>query len=198
MSDYPKARSEDLIIEEFDGELLVFDLKTATATCLNGWTARLWHLADGTRELAGLATEMAATEDMVAEGLAQLAGQGLLEGEDQAATFRRATAPELTRRQVMGRIGGAAKLATVAAPGVVAITVPRAVRAASGVCDFLLVPSPQAGPPLGTIDATCLGGSATTNQTVFSELSTAQCVSRTATFGQAGFVVVDGSRYCVP
>lgn len=43
----PAARQDDLIVEHVGDEILVYDLRTHRAYCLNRTAAALWSLCDG-------------------------------------------------------------------------------------------------------------------------------------------------------
>ncbi len=46
-SQKPLARSQDLVIQEMPGEILVYDLQTNKAHCLNETAAAIWKSCDG-------------------------------------------------------------------------------------------------------------------------------------------------------
>ena len=48
----PLARKEGLIVEEIDGETLVYDLTRHTAHCLNRTAALVWKCCDGRTTVA--------------------------------------------------------------------------------------------------------------------------------------------------
>jgi len=50
----PKARTEKLIIKEIDGEVLVYDLTTDKAHCLNQTAALVWKNCDGEKSIGEL------------------------------------------------------------------------------------------------------------------------------------------------
>ena len=52
----PHAREEDLVVQELPGELLVYDLKTHKAHCLNDAAAIVWKHCDGETSVPELAT----------------------------------------------------------------------------------------------------------------------------------------------
>ena len=128
----PKARSEGLVIKKLDDELLVYDLETHKAHCLNLAAALVWNHCDGRKSVAEitrvLSEEAAAeglfTEEVVWLALVQLERFRLL--EERAALPQHAT--RLSRRELGRRLG----LATVAAlPFITAIVAPPAASAAT-------------------------------------------------------------------
>src|SRR6266481_8414560 len=51
----PLARTEQLIIKEVDDEVLVYDLKTDQAHCLNKTAALVWQNCDGSKSIKDIA-----------------------------------------------------------------------------------------------------------------------------------------------
>ena len=47
----PIARSENLLIEDVSGELLIYDVNTNRAHCLNESAAAIWRHCDGSRSI---------------------------------------------------------------------------------------------------------------------------------------------------
>lgn len=125
----PKARTEQLIVKEVDGEVLVYDQTTDRAHCLNSTAAKVWKKCDGDKSLsdirASLADEVGAPVD---EGVVWLALDQLKQFKLLAEVpSAPAVFAGMTRRQVMRNIG----VAAVALPVVISIIAPNAVSAAS-------------------------------------------------------------------
>lgn len=126
----PKARSKGLLIKKLADEVLVYDLETNKAHCLNTAAALVWNHCDGrraAREIALLveaSTREPFTEEMVWLALNQLERFSLL--EEPVKLPRRATT--LTRRELGRRLGqaGAASL-----PFIMSIVAPYAASAAT-------------------------------------------------------------------
>ena len=60
----PRARQDELVVEELQDETLVYDLKRHNARCLNGTAALVWRHCDGhtsVAEVAALLEEQSAT-----------------------------------------------------------------------------------------------------------------------------------------
>lgn len=83
-SPFPVARAENLIVQEFNGETLIYDKLTHKAFCLNATAALIWQACDGrndaneiTRRLTRLSDANVPCE-VVHLGLQQLAAQNLL------------------------------------------------------------------------------------------------------------------------
>jgi hypothetical protein len=130
----PLARTEGLVTELLDGELLVYDLDADIAAHLNRTAALVWRSCDGRRTVAELATLVAEElgeppdEDVVLMALDSLSEHGLIiSGYEE----RDGAAVALTRRRFFRRFGivGAAALN---APVVFSAIVPTAAAAISG------------------------------------------------------------------
>lgn len=142
---FPKARTEGLIVEDLDDEVLVYDMDRDRAHCLNSTAALVWKLCNGRRGASDIAGELQrtiqppdkknsrrgikaqpaeGTEELVWLALDQLSRDHLLDKE----TFTAARVPLISRREAIRRVGiGAA----IAIPIVASITAPTAVQAGS-------------------------------------------------------------------
>jgi hypothetical protein len=117
----PRARSEGLVIEQLDDELLVYDRTNDRAHCLSGPAARVWQRCDGRSTIEGLGAALeldAATVDRAAQELRLC---GLLEGD---------AAGGLTRREMtlnVAKVGAA----TAAAPLIISVVAPSPAEAST-------------------------------------------------------------------
>ena len=128
---FPRARTTELVIQEFEGETLVYDLRTDKAHCLNGSAALVWKLCDGETSIAAMTEKVgsqsgAVGEDFVRLGLSGLAAAGLLDGEG-SETLR---VPTAGRRAMLKR----AAVAMVAVPAVMSLLAPNALASTSCAC----------------------------------------------------------------
>jgi hypothetical protein len=129
----PLARTDGLLTETLDGELLVYDLDGDLAAHLNKTAALVWRGCDGDRtvaELLALVVEELgepADEDVVLMALDSLAEHGLI---SSGYKERDGAAVALSRRRFFQRFGvtGAAALS---APVVYSMVVPTAAAALS-------------------------------------------------------------------
>jgi hypothetical protein len=130
----PKARKENLVIEELPDEVLVYDLKRHKAHCLNRTAALVWEQCDGQTSVKQmveiLRTEFSSgvDEEIVWLALNQLSRVRLLEEETFPARGER----RLRRREVIRRIG---LTAAAGLPFVTSIIVPRAIQAGTCSCE---------------------------------------------------------------
>ena len=127
----PKARSVGVVVRELDEEVLVYDLDTHRAVCLNGAAASVWRLCDGRRtpeeirRALAKANASAVPAEFVWLALEQLGRDGLL---DARLPARPQALAGLSRREMMRRVGLAA---AVALPAVASIVAPTPAQAAS-------------------------------------------------------------------
>jgi hypothetical protein len=128
----PTAVSKNIIVQELEGELLIYNLQTHRAMSLNATTAAVWQACSGTSNLETIRAEASGrlhsniTEEMVLLALDILRqnkllvnGEYLTSGEAVAGVSRR----ELIRR--------AAVSSAVALPVIIALAAPSAVSAGS-------------------------------------------------------------------
>lgn len=124
----PVARHEGLVVQEMPEEVLVYDLNTNKAHCLNKSAAAVWKNCDGTNSISDIAAilknefKTPVTEDFVWLAVDQLSNDALLE--------EKLTAPSngLSRREALRRV---ALASLVALPVVASLTAPTAAQAAS-------------------------------------------------------------------
>jgi hypothetical protein len=110
MREHPKARHDQLLAEDVNDELVVYDLDRGTVHLLNPVAAFVWKRCDGRTTVAELATLLQAeldlleSEDVVLLALHELEDAQLLEEGGAASTATRA----FSRRQMLARLGVAA------------------------------------------------------------------------------------------
>ena len=129
----PRAREEELVVEELPDETLVYDLKSHKARCLNPTAALVWSHCDGQTSVAEMATMLESElETPVDEAVVWMAldrlGRSRLLTEQVTLPADRA---EYSRRAVLRTIGRAAGIALFL-PVVGSIVAPRA--EAQGTC----------------------------------------------------------------
>jgi len=137
----PVARTDELLVEEIGGELLLYDKRDHMAYRLNQTAALVWRESDGTRTVVDLVEVLAehlgelADEDLITVTLDRLHEHGLIES---GYAMREPAAEQFSRRRFMRR-ASAAGAAALALPAVQAILAPSAAAAAS--------PPPSTPPP---------------------------------------------------
>jgi hypothetical protein len=129
----PLSRTEGLIVEEVDDELLVYDQDHDSAHRLNRTAAIVWRHCDGTRTVDDLVAILAkelgddlADEDLVHIALDNLADRGLVEGVPKRA----ADETRLSRRRFIRRVGTVG-VAALALPVVTSLVAPSPAAAQS-------------------------------------------------------------------
>jgi len=128
-SKMPMSRTERLVVQQVDDEMLVYDLKLDKAICLNPTAKFLWGQCDGettiveTLELLNKTFEIDSGEDFVLLAIRELSDANLL--ADESGFF--AGDVGVTRRDLVTRYG--VPMATL--PIVMALVAPAAVHAQS-------------------------------------------------------------------
>jgi hypothetical protein len=155
----PVARHEGLVVQEMPDEVLVYDLNTNKAHCLNKSAAAVWKNCDGSNSVSDIAAilknefKTPVSDDFVWLAIDQLGKDELLE--------QKLTAPAngLTRREAMRRV---ALASLVALPVVASLTAPTAAQAAS-VCNNAGAACTCSVSNQGAFSTSCgaLGGTAT-------------------------------------
>ena len=124
----PAARREQLVVQELNGEILIYDLKIDKVHSLNETAATVWQFCDGMKSIEEISCLMTQkfkkpiSEGLVVLALDHLNRENLLLG--YASTFS-----SLSRREAIKKIGLGA---TVALPLVSTLIAPTATMAQSG------------------------------------------------------------------
>ena len=130
MNNLPRARREKLVIQEVAEEVLIYDLESNKAHCLNQPAAMVWEQCDGKSDAAMIAGRLTeelrapVDERMVWFALEQLGRDKLLEESIVAP----AALAGMTRRQMVRTLGLAA---VVAVPLITSIVAPTTAQAVS-------------------------------------------------------------------
>ena len=120
----PLARTNDVVIQNLDSEVLIYDLKINKAFHLNKTLKIIYEACDGKTSFAELTAEHNFTDDLIFLGLDELARENLLE---QGQTYQSPLAG-LSRRDVIRKIGFAS---IIALPLISSIVAPTAAQGAS-------------------------------------------------------------------
>ena len=126
----PLARKKNLVVKEAGGEVLIYDLDTDKAHCLNQMAALVWKYADGKTDTAAIAHHLTkelnstVNENVVWYALSQLSKDNLLEVQITPP----AMLSGMNRRDVIRALGVAA---VVAVPVVTSIVAPTPAQAAT-------------------------------------------------------------------
>jgi hypothetical protein len=126
----PKSRETELVVQELKGELLIYDLNNNKAFCLNETSAIIWNLCDGQSTVtditkqAGKKLKQAVTDDLVWLALDQFKKDNLLDSNQEIEI----KFDELSRREVIRKVGFAS---LVALPVIASLVAPTAAMAQS-------------------------------------------------------------------
>jgi hypothetical protein len=129
----PKSRKENLVIQELEDEVLVYDLVKNKALCLNQTSALVWQASDGSRTIAditdfvGKQLKSQVSEDLVWLAIDQLSKDNLIENKED---FKENKFAGLSRREAVRKLGMAS---LVALPVIASLTAP--VAAQTGTCN---------------------------------------------------------------
>ncbi len=148
MEKMPQARRTGLIIQEVDGEILIYDQNTNKAHCLNQTAVKVWKYCDGETTLAEACKALSCDldtpvdEKLVWYAVDQFSKDNLLEKGIEQPAFIIAG---MNRRQMVRTLGLAA---VIAVPLVTSIVAPTPAQAATCM---------PPGQPCGTAAQCCSG-----------------------------------------
>jgi hypothetical protein len=131
----PLARSEGLVVEGLDDELVVYDLESKDVHCLSPLAAAVFAHCDGRsskQQIAALASKRlgrTTTADDVSSALAQLEERALLDAPSLAAS----TNGDSISRRVFIRRSALAGTVAAATPLIASVAAPTAAHAITGI-----------------------------------------------------------------
>jgi hypothetical protein len=139
-----KSRESNLVVQDLNKEVMIYDLTQNKALCLNETASIIWRLCDWKKSAAEISQIMSRklkspiSEDFVWLALDQLKKENLLQNADSI----KPTFNGLSRREVIKKVGLASMLAL---PLISSIVAPSAIHAQSGACvptgqDFCIAP----------------------------------------------------------
>ncbi|MEK7725308.1 MAG: PqqD family protein [Acidobacteriota bacterium] len=154
-SQKPLCRKDNIVVQELEGEVLVYDLSDNRAVCLNETSALIWQACDGSKTPAEISEFISkklnttANEDLVWLALDQLKKENLIENSDALPNHFAG----MSRREAIKKVGLSS---LIALPVIMAVTSPAAAAAGSfcganlnAACQCNLgggVPAPPSGP----------------------------------------------------
>lgn len=146
-SQFPVARKSGLVVQDMPDEVLVYDLNSNKAHCLNQTAASVWKACDGKTSVSEMAAFFGegANEDLVWLALDQLSENELLESELKTKFSGQ------SRREVIKKIGLAS---IIALPVIASLVAPQ--NALAAVSCFCTVPANcTVAPNIGCPAVTC-------------------------------------------
>jgi hypothetical protein len=161
--DTPLSRKDQVVVQNIDGEVLIYDLRDNKAFCLNETSAVVWQLCDGNKTVTQISKELGdklnspANEDLVWFAIDQLKKEKLIENSSELTS----NFAGLSRREVIKRIGiGTA----IALPIIASLVAPSAVFGQSCIANGGTTPNTSGTCAAGsnaTRDAICAGACCT-------------------------------------
>lgn len=119
----PMSRTEDLVIQESNGEILIYDLRTNKAFCLNETSSLVWKACDGTRNVSEIRTNVSnalgskLSDDFIWLALDQLKNDLLVEDvPDSSGRFKGLSRREVIRKVAVGSLVALPVVAGLVAP----------------------------------------------------------------------------------
>jgi hypothetical protein len=127
MTNKPVSRQSDILVQEVDDELLIYDLRINKADCLNHTSALVFQLSDGAKTASEISELMSqklgilVSEDLVWLALQDLEKENLLGNSDELT----GVLANLSRREIVKKAGLASMaalpiIASIIAPGAAA------------------------------------------------------------------------------
>lgn len=126
MNYLPKARTENMVVQDLPQEMLIYDLISNQIFRLNETSAMIWNNCDGKTAINEIAAKQGIPEEIVLLTLEKLSRKRLLADKFESKILTE----KLSRRRV---ISGAASVAIVL-PIITTFIAPTAIAAQSGAC----------------------------------------------------------------
>jgi len=120
----PQSRKNDIVVQDLNGEVLIYDLKSNKAFCLNETSALVWQACDGTKSVSEISQAISkklnepANEDLVWLALDQLKQENLLENNEEITSNFNG----MSRREVIRKVGLGTMIALPLISGLIAPT----------------------------------------------------------------------------
>jgi hypothetical protein len=123
----PVARKEGLVIQEMPDELLVYDMESNKAHCLNSTATAVWKACDGQNDISDIAGMINKTDKLIGEELVWLAIKQLNESNllEQKISSK---FEGISRREVIKKVG---LTAAISLPIISALSFPSATLAST-------------------------------------------------------------------
>jgi len=138
MNNLPKSRESEVVVKDFEKEILIYDLTTDEAHCLNETSALVYQFCNGKNTVAEISNLISkklnqpVTEDLVWLALDSFKKNNLLEQSEQfGINFN-----NLSRRQVIKKIGLGSM---VMLPLISSLVAPTPAQAQSGATNLPLL-----------------------------------------------------------
>lgn len=123
MMKLPKARTENIVIQYHDEEVLIYDINTSKAYCLNETSAIVYQNCDGKTDINEVENRYELTKELIYLALDKLRDENLLDDEANLTPLAGVSRREAIRRAGLGSLA--------ALPVVSVLIAPQAANAAS-------------------------------------------------------------------
>jgi hypothetical protein len=143
MNTLPKARTENIVVQNLRDEVLIYDTITNQAFCLNETSSKVFNHCDGATSFEELKRKYRFTDELIYLAIDELKAKNLL---DSAANYETPFAG-MNRREVIRQVGFATMIAL---PFISSMIAPTAANAGSGARGNL-----PDGAKSGTVSRTC-------------------------------------------
>ena len=101
---FPRARHDDLLVEDIVDEILIYDLRSEQAHCLNATAAAIWRACDGQTPVAALAAAASAAIGAPCDERVILLAVDQLRERDLLDQLPAPASPLVSRRELMERL----------------------------------------------------------------------------------------------
>ena len=119
----PISRKEEIVVQEFNDEVLIYDLRDNRALSLNETSAKVWRACDGNNSVADI-SRILGDENVVWLALDQLKKEKLIDPSfENSQTFAGMSRRDVIRKMAVG--------SAVAIPVIASLVAPQAVYAVS-------------------------------------------------------------------
>jgi hypothetical protein len=172
LTNNPKSRQNELVVQELKDEVLIYDLSINKAYCLNPTSAIIWNLCDGNNSVTEITKQLSkklkqpVTNDLVYLALDQFKTDDLLSDNNEIEI----KFDGLSRRDVIRKVGFASMIALPLISSLVAPTAAMAQSAAEGNLALFATCSTS---------SQCASGNCATSGSAANK-----CCTRTGTFKQ--------------
>ncbi len=129
----PLSRKDEIVVQELNGEVLIYDLRTNKAFCLNETSSLVWEACDGNNSVSEISRSISrklnapANEDLVWLALDQLKKEKLIANSEEVIPDFNG----MSRRDVVKKVGFAS---LVAIPVISSLVAPVAAQTAGSTC----------------------------------------------------------------
>lgn len=140
MTNKPLSRQADILVQDLDNELLVYDLQINKAYCLNHTSAMVFEFSDGTKTISEISELMSkklgilVSEDFVWLALKDLEKENLLKNSEEISNYLMG----LSRREIVKKVGFASMIAL---PIIASVVAPSALAAQSNAAVRCVIPA---------------------------------------------------------